>query len=603
MPKPPRPNRPHNAPYGGDRPPRRRSAPPAPTEPKESPEPEVEATPVELPAFSELGLAEPIARAITELGFESPTPIQARAIPVLLSGRDLMGLAQTGTGKTAAFALPLLNRLDLERRRPQALVLAPTRELAVQVAAGIHQFGKYLGARVVPIYGGQPIDRQIRALQGGAQVVVGTPGRVLDHLRRGSLSLETVTFCALDEADEMLSLGFFEDIETILAELPEERQIAFFSATMPPRIAALTKRFLKDPVQIAIEAKRRTVDTTNQSYYEVPPGKKQEALARVLDMETPGPTIVFCRTRQETNDLADGLRLRGYSAEALHGDMGQTERDRVMRRFRDGQADLLVATDVAARGLDIETVTHVINYDVPWDVEQYIHRVGRTGRAGRTGDAITLIEPRELRQLKNLERLIGAQIKRSRIPTAADIAARRREQFRETLRDALQAGGFDGHIATVEELSEQFDPSEIAAAALHLLWQQQHGSAAEMADEMAAVAEQPEAGMTRLFIGMGRNENLRPGDLVGAIANEAGLPAQAIGAIDILDRTAFVEVPSDVADRVVEALRGTKIRNRKPRVDRAIPEAAEAALARRGGPGPRGDRGDRDGGYHKRPRY
>jgi ATP-dependent RNA helicase DeaD len=529
------------------------------------PEPEQEAP--EIVPFSELGLSEPIARALSELGFEAPTPIQARAIPVLMEGHDLVGLAQTGTGKTAAFALPLLQRLDPKLRGvTQALVMAPTRELACQVADGIAKFGKYTGLRVVPVYGGQPIDRQIRSLKTGAEIVVGTPGRLQDHMRRGSLSLANVKACVLDEADEMLALGFIEDMEAILGALPEDRQLAFFSATMPPRIANLTKRFLRDPKHISIQSKRRTVDTTNQTYYEVPRGQKLEALARVLDMETPGPTIVFCRTRQETNDLAEALRVRGHEADPLHGDMNQGERDRVLKRFREGVCDLLVATDVAARGLDIDSVTHVINYDIPWDVEQYIHRVGRTGRAGRKGDAITLVEGRERRVLLQLERQIGAPIKPARIPTTADIAARRREVFRDAVIEMLESGDFEDSMPLIDQLCERFDSVDVAAAALHMLWKSQHSTAVEAAEEMVAEFGQPESGMTRIFIGIGRQDGLRPGDLVGAIANEAGLDAKSIGAIDVLDRTAFAEVPSHEAENVVAALRRTKLRGRKPKI-------------------------------------
>ncbi len=539
---------------------------------KAAPAPVVEETPADLPTFAELGLKDSIVKAIVEMGYECPTPIQARAIPVLLEGGDLIGQAQTGTGKTAAFALPIIQRVDPSTNDTQALILAPTRELAVQVAGGIWDLAKHTGIRVVPVYGGQPIDRQFRALKSGAHVVVGTPGRVLDHIRRGSLNLSTVKFCVLDEADEMMALGFAEDMEAILAQLPDERQLAFFSATMPPKIAALTKTYLKNPKHVSIESKRRTVETTNQTYYEVPKGKKLEALGRVLDMESPGPTIVFCRTRQETNDLSDNLRLRGYNAEALHGDMSQQERDRVMRRFRDGAADLLVATDVAARGLDIETVTHVINYDIPFDVEAYIHRIGRTGRAGRTGDAITLIEGKQRRQLEAIERVTGAKIKPARIPTAADIAARRRDQFKDTLREAIAAGQFEAHLATVDDLAEDFDPAQIAAAALHLLWQNQHSTPAA-AEELDADFEQPEMGMTRIFIGLGRQDGLRPGDIVGAIVNEAGIASKAIGVIDVLDRTAFVEVPLAEGERVVQALRNTKLRNKKVKVQLARPPA------------------------------
>ncbi len=561
----PRQDRPErqDRPYRGDSKRPRKDAPPAPPVEEVYEEPEV------LPSFSELGLSDQIAQAVAEMGFELPTPIQAKAIPVLISGRDLIGGAQTGTGKTAAFGLPIIQRVDASRVEPQALILAPTRELAVQVAGDLHDFAKHSGLRVVPVYGGQPIDRQFRSLRSGAHIVVGTPGRVLDHLRRGSLSIANVSICVLDEADEMLALGFAEDMEAILAELPEQRQLAFFSATMPARILALTKKFLNDPVNVTIKSKQRTLDTTNQTYYEVPPGKKLEALARVLDMETPGPTIVFCRTRQETNDLSENLRLRGYNTEALHGDMNQQERDRVMRRFRDGQADLLIATDVAARGLDIDTVTHVINYDIPWDVEQYIHRIGRTGRAGRTGDAITLVSGRERAQLKNIERMIGSTIKPARIPTASDIAAKRRSMFQESLVEVLRAGGYEAHLASVQDMSEEFATAEIAAAALHMLWQSQHTAKVEAADEMAHDFEQPEVGMVRIFVGMGRQDGLRPSDLVGAITNESGLAGKQIGVIDILDRTAFVEVPAAQGDLVVEALRRCKLRNKKVKVQLA----------------------------------
>ncbi len=558
-------------------------------EPKTAPKPEIkpkkqEPEPVlDLQTFAELGLSEPIIRAITEMGYECPTPIQARAIPVLMQGGDLIGIAQTGTGKTAAFALPMIERIDPTNSITQAIVLAPTRELAVQVAGGIWDLGKHTGMRVVPVYGGQPIDRQFRALRNGAHIVVGTPGRVLDHLRRGSLSLAAVKFCVLDEADEMMALGFADDMEAILAELPEERQLAFFSATMPARIVALTNTFLRNPQRVSIESKRRTVETTKQTYYEVPKGKKLEALGRVLDMETPGPTIVFCRTRQETNDLCDNLRLRGYNAEALHGDMGQSERDRVMRRFRDGHADLLVATDVAARGLDIETVTHVINYDIPWDVEQYIHRIGRTGRAGRSGDAITLIEGRQRRQLEAIERIIGAPIKLAKIPNAADIASKRRDQFKDSIREAIEAKGFETHLGTVQDLAEEFDLAEVTAAALHLLWQNQHNAPASGASEVDGDFEQPELGMTRIYIGLGRQDGLRPGEIVAAIANEAGIPGKSIGVIDILDRSSFVEVPTSESERVLEALRNAMIRGRKVKVQFARPATENAFVPPRKG--------------------
>jgi len=540
--------------------------------------------------FADLDLIEPIQRAIAGLGFEAPTPIQARAIPVLLAGHDIVGQAQTGTGKTAAFALPMLQICDPNQLGVQAIVLEPTRELAVQVGGGIFELGRHTGLRVATVFGGQPFDRQIRALQAGSQIVVGTPGRLLDHIRRGTLDLSKVRYCVLDEADEMLALGFIEDIETILAELPEERQTAFFSATMPPRVAGLKDRFQKNPVRVAIESKQRTVDTIEQTFYDVRPGRKLEALGRVLDMETPGATIVFCRTRQETNDLADALRLRGYSADALNGEMAQSERDRVMRRFREGHSDLLIATDVAARGLDIDHVTHVVNYSIPWDVEQYIHRIGRTGRAGRTGDAITLVEGRERRQLEFIERAIGAKIKPARVPTTADIVTRRREVLADSLRETLEGGAFEGFLTTVGELCEEFDATDVAAAALQMLWQDRHPSEAGTQEELAADSEQPEQGMTRLFIGMGRQDGLRPGDLVGAISNEANVSGKTIGAIDILDRTAFVEVPSREATVIVNALRNTNIRGHKFKVEVVMQEKGGGG-SRKNGPPPQGGKG------------
>ncbi len=558
-------------------------------------------------AFRALNLSEPVLRAVSEAGFEAPTPIQAQAIPILLAGQDLVGQAQTGTGKTAAFALPMAERLDPTQSYPQALVLVPTRELCIQVAQETHHLSKYQRLRVLPIYGGQPIDRQFRALSQGAQIVVGTPGRVLDHLRRGTLDLSRVRCVVLDEADEMLNMGFLEDVEEILQAAPDERQTALFSATIPPRIATLARHYLKAPQRVAIESKRRTVAETAQTYYEVLPSEKVEALARILDMETPGSTILFCRTRREVDELGESLQMRGYVAETLHGEMNQTARDRVMHRFRTGQADILIATDVAARGLDIDQVTHVINYDIPWDVESYIHRIGRTGRAGRSGEAITLISPRERYQLRQIERFINAPIRPARVPTAADIAARRREMLQENLRQTLASSSYDGHQKTVEKLiaEGEYDAAQIAAAALHLLWQAQKGAADYDAAAVKVEEERTEAGMTRLFLQIGRQDGIRPGDIVGAIANEAGIPGNAIGAIDIMDRSTFVEVPEADALRVIEALAHTKLRGKRVYVDvarprreeqdaqRPMPNAQRPAHPRRDLPG--GRRAENDG--------
>jgi ATP-dependent RNA helicase DeaD len=526
--------------------------------------------------FAELGLSPETLKGVEAVGYETATPIQSRAIPVLLRGCDLIAQAQTGTGKTAAFALPLVDRLDPAVQSPQALILCPTRELAVQVSEAIYKLGRGRGFRVLPVYGGQPIDRQLRALRSGTQIVVGTPGRLLDHLRRGTLDLSGVKSVILDEADEMLDMGFIEDIELILDALPAERQIGLFSATMPAPIAKLASRYLQSPERIAIEAESHAAPQIRQSYYEVSPNQKVDALTRILDMESPGPTIIFCRTRKDADEVGEHLRGRGYGAESLHGDMSQQERDRVMRRFRQGQSDLLVATDVAARGLDIETVTHVVNYDIPWDTESYTHRIGRTGRAGREGDAITLVSPRERRQLKTIERSLGTRIVPVRLPTAADIAARRRELFKQSVRAELETGSLDDFLVTVEELCEDYEPSEVAAAALKLLWTAQgHQLAASAVDESDGT--RPEPGMVRLFLTAGREAGIRPTDLVGAIANEAGIPGNAIGAIDILDRCSFVEVPAEAADKVVRALSKTKLRGRKFRIEKA-PEGTEPVV-------------------------
>ena len=549
--------------------------------------------PPDAPAFRALGLSDPVMRAVIEAGFEAPTPIQEQAIPVLLTGKDIIGQAQTGTGKTAAFALPMAERLDPALPETQAIILLPTRELCIQVAQETHNLSKYRKLRVVPVYGGQPIDRQFRALAMGAQIVVGTPGRVLDHLRRGTLKLGKVRMVVLDEADEMLNMGFLEDVEEILKEAPKERQTALFSATMPPRVAALSRDYLRDPQRVAIESKRRTVMLVEQSYYEVIPSQKVEALVRILDMESPGSTIIFCRTRREVDELGEAVRMRGYEAETLHGEMNQAARDRVMARFRAEQADLLIATDVAARGLDIDQVTHVINYDIPWDVESYIHRIGRTGRAGRSGEAITFVSPRERYQLRLIEKAINAPIKPARVPTAADVAARRRDQFKDNIRKKLEENTYDQHLITVEEMAEEAgcDTSQIAAVALQMLWQAQKGVTDYNAAEVNVQSERTEVGMTRLFLQIGRQDGIRPGDIVGAIANEAGVPGNAIGAIDIMDKSTFVEVPEAQAPKVIEALNRTKIRGKKIFVDVARPRSESDTFA----PRTDDDRGDRGG--------
>ncbi len=419
--------------------------------------------------FAELGLSEPLLRAITELGYEEPTPIQARTIQQVADGSDVIAQAQTGTGKTAAFALPVIQKLDPTARAPQALILTPTRELAVQVAEACHTYGKYQHVTVLPVYGGQPIGRQLSALQRGVQIVVGTPGRLLDHIQRGTLQLNEIKTVVLDEADEMLDMGFIEDIEAILQETPPERQTLLFSATMPTQIANLAKRYMKNPQRITIATDKMAVPQIRQVYYEVGGRDKFEVLARIIDFESPTSAIIFCRTKSAVDDLGQRLTARALPAETLHGDLSQIQRDRVMGRFRSNQVEILVATDVAARGLDIEHVSHVINYDIPLDPESYVHRIGRTGRAGRAGVAVTLVTPRERRQLRIIESMMNQEIQRQRLPTIGDVVARRREAFKESLREAVAAGGLERYTIMVEELGEDYDPVDVAAAAFKLL--------------------------------------------------------------------------------------------------------------------------------------
>ena len=541
--------------------------------------------------FADLALAPELLHALSGLGYEEPTPIQQAAIPPLLDGRDLVGQAATGTGKTAAFALPVLQRVIREGGRPEplALVLVPTRELAVQVSEAMHRYGHEIGARVVPIYGGQPIGRQLRALDRGADVVVATPGRALDHITRGTLDLRGLAIVVLDEADEMLDMGFAEDIEAILGNTPKSRQTALFSATMPPRIDGMVRRHLRDPVRV--ELGRQTSTSADgllvrQSAYIVPRGHKPAALGRVLDLEAPAAAVVFCRTRDEVDRLTETLNGRGYRAEALHGGMDQQQRDRVMSRLRGGSIDLLVATDVAARGLDIEQLTHVVNYDVPSGPELYVHRIGRVGRAGREGTAITLVEPREHRMLKAFERATGQRIAAEQLPTVADLRARRLELTRGALRESLLEDDLETFRAVVEPLAEEFDLFEVALAAVKLAHEtsgtvdEEELPEAELrpADDRSGPrkasgreqrrARPGTAGTTRLFVGVGRASGVRPQDLVGAITGESRLSGKDIGAIEIADRFSLVEVPESAADDVIAALRQTSIKGRKATVRR-----------------------------------
>ena len=537
--------------------------------------------------FAGLGLRPELLRALVSLGYEEPTPIQREAIPPLLAGNDLVGQAATGTGKTAAFALPVLQSLSGEQAGPQALVLVPTRELAEQVSQAVHRYGRDLGVRVLPVYGGQPIGRQLQALHRGVQVVVGTPGRVLDHINRGTLQLGDVRTVVLDEADEMLDMGFAEDIEAILGETPAERQTVLFSATMPPRIDAIARRHLRDPLRIQMareDAAPGDLPLVRQSAYIVARAHKAAALGRILDVEAPAAAIVFCRTREEVDQVTETLNGRGYRAEALHGGMSQDQRDRVMGRLRAGNTELLVATDVAARGLDVEQLTHVINFNVPSAPEAYVHRIGRVGRAGREGAAITLAEPREQRMLKAIERLTGRRITLERLPTVTDLRARRRELTRTALQASLEEDDLERFRVVLDSLTDEFDVENVALAAVKLLHEAAGGDVDE--EEIPSPepvrrereTREPRSGrrpraadsemVTRLFVGIGRRAGLRPQDLVGAIAGESGLNAREIGAIKITDRFSLVEVPDSAADRVIKALSRSTIRGRRPTVRR-----------------------------------
>ena len=550
--------------------------------------------------FAALGVDPRVADALATLGYEEPTPVQRATIPPLLAGRDVLAQAATGTGKTAAFSLPLLARLTPEanaRTRTAALVLVPTRELAMQVAEAVHRYGKPLGVQVLPVYGGASMENQIRALKRGVDVVIATPGRALDLIRRSALNLSAVRTVVLDEADEMLDMGFAEDLEAILEAVPKERQTALFSATLPPRIASIARRQLKDPVTITID--REVVPDgeaarVRQVAYMVPRAHKMAALARVLDLEQPTSAIVFCRTRNEVDELSETLAGRGIRADALHGGLSQDQRDRVMTKFRAKKTDLLIATDVAARGLDVKHVSHVFNFDVPADAEAYVHRIGRTGRAGREGVAITFAEPREHRLLRNIERMTSQRIEIAQVPTVADLKSRRLELARASLREAVLEGGLDPFRSIVEHLADEFDVMDIAAAAVKLLESREtegdegdipaaqsrterprpeRGDRPQRPDRPRIDAPEgaprtkkgtkPDWAVARLWVGAGRKAKMRPGDLVGAIANEVGIDAGVIGAIQIADGFSTVEVPEEIAEDIINALRSTTIKGKR----------------------------------------
>jgi ATP-dependent RNA helicase DeaD len=522
-------------------------------------------------SFTNLALCEPILKAIREVGYETPSPIQAASIPYLLAGHDLLGQAQTGTGKTAAFALPILQHIDLSRREPQALVLTPTRELALQVAEAFQTYARHLrDFHILPIYGGQSMDIQLRQLRRGVHVIVGTPGRVMDHLRRESLSLDGLRTLVLDEADEMLKMGFIEDVEWILEHTPETRQVALFSATMPEAIRKVAKRHLREPKEARIEAKTTTVEAISQRYWLVSGVHKLDALTRILEVENFDAMIIFVRTKLATDELAEKLEARGYSAAALNGDMSQALREKVVDRLKKNSLDILVATDVAARGLDVERISHVVNYDIPYDTEAYVHRIGRTGRAGRKGEAILFVAPREKRMLGAIERATRQRIKEMHLPSHQDIADRRVEQFKELVMKTLEEEELSFYREFVQQMGreQKLSPLDLASGLTFLAQKDRPLVPQARTEELRPKARvEGEVRPPRSFgeegslyrIEVGRADGVAPKDIVGAIANEAGIPGKAIGHIKLYDTFSTVSLPPDLPKQVLKRLEKTWI--------------------------------------------
>ena len=572
----------------------------------------------EVPGFRELGLSEPILEALLAVGYETPTPIQAQAIPLLLSGSDLLGQAQTGTGKTAAFALPVLARIDLKLAGPQALVLVPTRELAIQVAEAFQRYSSHLkGFHVLPIYGGQSYVPQIKGLKRGAHVIVGTPGRVMDHMKRGALKLDSVRFIVLDEGDEMLQMGFVEAIEWVLEQAPPQRQIALFSATLPPQIRRIAHEHMREPAQITIQNRASTVPKIRQRYWLVSGLHKLDALTRVLEAERFEAMLIFVRTKIETTELAERLEARGFDVAALHGDIPQQQRERTIARLKSGQVDIVVATDVAARGLDVERISHVVNFDIPYDSQTYVHRIGRTGRAGRSGEAILFVAPRERNMLRIIERATRQPIEQMTLPSVADVNEQRVAKFRESITSTVQGGEGRVFQPLIEQIErEQNIPAVEIAAALASLLQgptpflltprpdtptrdsPAEGVPRESANEMSAAGDAPAArerrpprrsrGGARLEtfrIEVGHAHGVQPGNIVGAIANEAGLDGRDIGHIDIREDHSFVDLPAGMPKEILDNLQAVRVRGAELRISRAHPGREDAGRPRHAGRG------------------
>ena len=567
--------------------------------------------PEETPAFERLGLGKMLLRAISDMGFDAPSPIQEKAIPIQLAGRDLIGQAQTGTGKTAAFGLPLLMKVDPKLKKLQAVILCPTRELAIQVSDELHRYAKYMhNVKILPVYGGQDIVKQIRGLKDGTQIMVGTPGRVMDHMRRGTVKMDHVHTVILDEADEMMDMGFIDDMRTILSELPKERQTVMFSATMPREITELAQEFLSDPLKVTIAKKELTVPEITQYYYDVRPNKKTEVLTRLIDLYEPKLSVVFCNTKKKVDELVDELKGRGYYAEGLHGDMSQTQRDRVMKGFRKGLTDILVATDVMARGIDVEDIEAVFNYDIPQDDEYYVHRIGRTGRAGRKGTAYSLVVGREVYKMRDIQRYCKTRIIPQAIPSLGDINDIRAEKILDSAVEYLENN--EGRMNKIYDIldkrifEDEVSSMDLAAALLSLLMGEGAAREDDLSDRKVPRAlddldsgrgekrdrgervsgkarfdgkklkvkkrggrEYPDDDMVRLFINIGKKQHVKPGDILGAIAGEAGISGRLVGAIDLGESFSFVDVDRKNADKVMRAMKNVKIRGLNVHMEKA----------------------------------
>ncbi|MGC6465488.1 MAG: DEAD/DEAH box helicase [Akkermansiaceae bacterium] len=553
---------------------------------------------MDTPPFTELGLPAPLLEAVQSMGFESPSPIQGKTIPLALEGKDLIGLSQTGSGKTAAFALPILAHLDIDKKEPQALVVCPTRELAVQVCEEVFRLGSKMGGlRALPVYGGAPIDRQLKGLRKGAQIIVGTPGRLLDHLNRGSFNPKRIQAVVLDEADRMLDMGFQEEMEELLAALPKKRQTLFFSATMNRRVSRLIDQFGRSPELIEIESKALTVDAIEQTCYEVRQRSKVEVLTRLLDMDPPRLAVVFCNTKRLVDEVTEGLLARGYSADRLHGDITQQMRERTLARFREGRVEILVATDVAARGLDVDDVDLVVNYEIPHDPEDYVHRIGRTGRAGRSGKAVSFVYGRDIYRLQTIEKYTRQSIRRERVPSQEQVEGKRADVLFQSVQERLESGNLSDFQSYLDRLLEQgHTATDIANAAMTLLreattregefiaedkqkeafaneraqsnWRDERRKEGRKKGEKKGKGERQGAkGMTCLFMNLGKAQRIRPGDVAGMIYRECEVPDGSLGKITIFPKHTLIDVKKELAGEVIDGLRKATLRGRSFRID------------------------------------